>query len=78
MSKTNIKEFAINHLSRKDPALPVYQQLLFGDGHVEGKAGSYYSMSISEDDYLTTFGQWSFACGGTDWGPWFYWEGTGR
>ena len=35
-------EYRINHPSRKNPKRPDFQNILFADGHVEGRGSEYY------------------------------------
>lgn len=71
-------EFNINHFSNKKDGKPDSQNLLFADGRVESKGGSYYSKSLRADegDLDKDTGAWSWRNGGFGHGPWFYWEGN--
>ena len=70
-------ELNINHASRSDASKPEYQNLLYGDGSVECLSGEY-KRSLKSDDYRSTDGEWSYRFHTSNWGPWFYWEGTGN
>ena len=68
----------INHASAKDRTKPDYQNMVFGDGHVAGNGGNYYSRGLPSDGDVATVladGNWSFCGAARTWGPHFYWEG---
>ncbi len=71
-------ELSMNHASSRTEGKPDSQNLLFADGRVEGKGGSYYSKSLwtDEGDLGNNSGAWSWRNGKLGHGPWFYWEGN--
>lgn len=60
-----IQNYNINHPDRSNSARPAYQNLTYGDGHVETHESSYYKEPIERT--TLTFG---FPVQG----PWYYWE----
>ncbi len=60
----------INHPSPEDPRHPDFQNILFGDGHVEAKGASYYSQPLNIHD------NFSARHGRDPYGGFFYWNGS--
>jgi hypothetical protein len=72
--------FLVNHPSNRNSSLPIYQNLLYADGHVDGMSSGYYKESLQEGirDLDRKNGAWSYRHGWPGWGPYFYWEGSPR
>ncbi len=63
-----------NHESNNN-GLPDRQNLLLGDGHVEVKGSSYYKEPvITEEGHYSRSYEYAYY----DYGPFFWWEGTGK
>ncbi len=57
----------INHPRSDDPTRPAFQNILFGDGHVEGFGKDYYPDPLSTSNY---------SCNHAGDGGFFYWAGN--
>jgi prepilin-type N-terminal cleavage/methylation domain-containing protein len=58
--------YRINHRRASDPTRPAFQNILYGDGHVEGKGPDYYPEVLTTKNY-------SFAHAKSPTGGYLYW-----
>ena len=61
-------EYRINHPSRKNPKRPDFQNILFADGHVEGRGSEYYVADPDASNWSATHDAARTR---------FYWNGSG-
>lgn len=61
-------KFMINHQRGGNAAMPAYQNLLFADGHVEGRGQNFFPKPLNQSD------NWSMLHCGSGVGGYFYWD----
>jgi prepilin-type N-terminal cleavage/methylation domain-containing protein len=61
--------YRINHRRTSDPTRPAFQNILYGDGHVEGKGADYYPSALTTTNH-------SFAHAKAPTGGFLYWGPT--
>ena len=61
--------YLINHRKWKDPTRPAFQNILYGDGHVEGKGSEYYPNALNTTNNFSLQHAKSPIGGFIYWGP---------
>ena len=61
-------EYRINHPNRRNLQRPAFQNILFADGHVEGRGGDYYAADLDANNWSATHNVNRTR---------FYWNGSG-